>query len=353
MQLRLQQRAAPPPAFAVTLPLLAIATTFVLTAGIVVAAGENPFRAYEEFFVTPLSSEFRLLEVLVSATPILFTGAAVAVAFRAGYWNIGAEGQLLCGAIAAAWLGTVVDDWPRLISLPLLVAGGLVAGAAWALPPALLRIRFGIDEVVTTLLLNPVALLLVSGVLNGPWRDPVTRFPESPRIAAAAEFPQLVDRSRLHLGFLLALVVLAIVWFVAARTPTGLRVRAVGLSPRAARFAGIRVERTLLGAALASGAIAGLAGVSEVAGIQFRLTEGISSGFGYTGIVVATLGGLAMVGVALAAFFLGLVNVGAGSASRVLDVPSQLGEVITAVLLLVTVALLIFRRYQIARTGPA
>jgi simple sugar transport system permease protein len=140
---------------------------------------------------------------------------------------------------------------------------------------------------------------------------------------------------------------------VAARTPTGLRVRAVGLSPRAARFAGIRVERTLLGAALASGAIAGLAGVSEVAGIQFRLTEGISSGFGYTGIVVATLGGLAMVGVALAAFFLGLVNVGAGSASRVLDVPSQLGEVITAVLLLVTVALLVFRRYQIARTGPA
>jgi ABC-type uncharacterized transport system permease subunit len=353
MQLRLQQRAAPPPAFAVTLPLLAIATTFVLTAGIVVAAGENPFRAYEEFFVTPLSSEFRFLEVLVSATPILFTGAAVAVAFRAGYWNIGAEGQLLCGAIAAAWLGTVVDGWPRVVSLPLLVAGGLVAGAAWALPPALLRIRFGIDEVVTTLLLNPVALLLVSGLLNGPWRDPVTRFPESPRIAGAAEFPQLVDRSRVHLGFLLALVVLAIGWFVAARTPTGLRLRAVGLSPRAARFAGIRVERTLLGAALASGAIAGLAGVSEVAGIQFRLTEGVSSGFGYTGIVVATLGGLAMVGVALSAFFLGLVNVGAGSASRVLDVPSQLGEVITAVLLLVTVALLIFRRYQIARTGPS
>ena len=351
MQLRLQQRAAPPPAFAVTLPLAAVAITFVLTAAIVLAAGESPFRAYDEFLLTPLSSEFRLLEVLVSSTPILFTGAAVAIAFRAGYWNIGAEGQLLAGAIAAAWLGTLVDGFPAFVSLPMLVVAGAVAGAAWALPSAFLRVRFGIDEVVTTLLLNPVALLLVGGLLNGPWRDPVTRFPESPRIDPAAEFPQLVDRSRLHLGFVLALAVLAVGWVVTTRTATGVRLRAVGLSPHAARFAGIGVGRTLLGAALVSGAIAGVAGVSEVAGIQYRLTEGVSSGFGYTGIVVATLGALTMPGVALAAFFLGVVNVGAGSASRVLDVPSQLGEVITATLLLVTVALLVFRRYRIARTA--
>jgi ABC-type uncharacterized transport system permease subunit len=349
--LRLHRRPAPPRAFALTLPLLSVAITFALTAGIVLAAGANPLAAYEELFVTPLSSEFRLLEVLVSATPILFTGAAVALAFRAGYWNIGAEGQLLCGAIAAAWLGMHVDGWPRVLSLPLLVLLGALAGAAWALPPALLRVRFGIDEVVTTLLLNPVALLLVSGLLNGPWRDPVTRFPESPRIAESAEFPQLVDRSRLHLGFLIALAVGAVAWVVTARTTTGLRLRAVGLSPHAARFAGIRVERTLLGAALASGAIAGIAGVSEVAGIQYRLTEGVSSGVGYTGIVVATLGALAMPGVVAAALLLGLVNVGAGSASRSLDVPSQLGNVIIATLLLVTVAVLILRRYRLVRTG--
>ncbi len=352
MQLRLQQRTAPPTGFAVTLPLAAVAITFALTAAIVLAAGESPLRAYDEFLLTPLSSEFRLLEILVSSTPILFTGAAVAIAFRAGYWNIGAEGQLLAGAIAAGWLGTVVDGFPQLVSLPLLVAGGALAGAVWALPSALLRVRFGIDEVVTTLLLNPVALLLVGALLNGPWRDPVTRFPESPRIAAAAEFPQLVDRSRLHLGFVLALVVLAVGWLVTTRTAVGLRLRAVGLGPRAARFAGISVERTLLGAALTSGAIAGIAGVSEVAGIQYRLTEGVSSGFGYTGIVVATLGALSMPGVLVAALFLGLVNVGAGSASRVLDVPSQLGEVITATLLLVTVALLVFRRFRLARAGP-
>jgi general nucleoside transport system permease protein len=333
----------------VALPLFALATTFAITAGVVLAVGENPLRAFHEFFVAPFSSEYRFLEVLVSTTPLLFTGAAVAVAFRAGYWNIGAEGQLYAGAIAAAWLGTLVDGWPRLAALPLLVAGGIVAGAAWALPPALLRIRFGIDEVVTTLLLNPVALLLVGGLLNGPWRDPVTRFPESPRIDASAEFPQLVDRSRLHLGFVLALVLIALAWFVVERTPVGLRLRAVGLSPHAARFAGMPVERTLLGAALASGAIAGIAGVSEVAGIQYRLTEGLSAGFGYTGIVVATLGGLSLVGVAAAAFLLGVVNVGAGSASRVLDVPSQLGDLVIATLLLVTVAFLVFRRYRVGR----
>jgi simple sugar transport system permease protein len=347
--IRLQQRAAAPRGFVVALPIAAVLVTFALTAGIILAAGANPVEAYRQFLVTPLQSQFSLLEVLVSMTPILFTGAAVAFAFRAGYWNIGVEGQLLFGAISAAWLGQHVAGVPRPLVIPAMLALGALAGAAWALPPALLRVRFGIDEVVTTLLLNPVALLIVSGLLNGPWRDPVTKFPESPRIAASAEFPQLVARSRLHLGFALALGLAAVLWFVTTRTAAGVRLRAVGLSPRGARFARIPVERTLLVAALVSGAIAGLAGVSELAGIQFRLTEGISPGYGFTGVVVATLGGLSMIGVALAAFFLGLVNVGAGTASRVLDVPSQLGDIITAALLLVSVGLILFRRYRVVR----
>jgi general nucleoside transport system permease protein len=347
--IRLQQRAAAPRGFVVALPIAAVLVTFALTAGIILAAGANPVEAYRQFLVTPLQSQFSLLEVLVSMTPILFTGAAVAFAFRAGYWNIGVEGQLLFGAISAAWLGQHVAGVPRPLVIPAMLALGALAGAVWALPPALLRVRFGIDEVVTTLLLNPVALLIVSGLLNGPWRDPVTKFPESPRIATSAEFPQLVERSRLHLGFALALGLAAVLWFVTTRTAAGVRFRAVGLSPRGARFARIPVERTLLVAALVSGAIAGLAGVSELAGIQFRLTEGISPGYGFTGVVVATLGGLSMIGVALAAFFLGLVNVGAGTASRVLDVPSQLGDIITAALLLVSVGLILFRRYRVVR----
>jgi len=236
-----------------------------------------------------------------------------------------------------------------MLALPIMVAGGALAGAAWALVPALLRVRFGIDEVVTTLLLNPVALLLVNGLLHGPWRDPVTGFPESPRIAVAAEFPTLIERSRLHLGFILAIVVIGAVWYVLARTPAGLRLRAAGLSPHGARFAGINVGATLLGAALVSGAIAGIAGVSEVAGIQNRLTGGLSPGYGYTGIVVATLGTLTMPGVAIAAVFLGDLAVGASSAARSLGIPSQLGAVVQGVLLLTTVALLAVRRH---RTRP-
>jgi simple sugar transport system permease protein len=220
----------------------------------------------------------------------------------------------------------------------------------WALGPALLRVKLGIDEVVTTLLLNPVALLLVNALLHGPWRDPETGFPESPRIAAVAEFPALLARSRLHLGFVVALVVIAIAWWVTTRTATGLRMRAVGLSPHAARFAGIPVEGMLIRAALVSGAIAGVAGVSEVAGIQNRLTAGLSAGFGYTGIVVAMLGGLTMPGVLFAGLLLGDLAVGASSAARALQLPSQLGAVVQGTLLLVTVGLLAVRRNRVARS---
>jgi len=333
----------------------AIVTILAVTGGAFVIAGANPLDAYYAYFIAPLTREFTLLEVLNKATPILFTGAAVAIAFRAGYWNIGVEGQLLMGAVAAAGIGQVVEGWPPLLVLPVMIGAGALAGAAWALVPALLRVRLGIDEVVTTLLLNPVALLLVQALLHGPWKDPETGFPESPRIAEAAEFPPLADfipligRSRLHLGFVIAIVLIIIAWYVLSRTGTGLRVRAVGLSPHGARFAGIRVERTLLRVALVSGAIAGVAGVSEVAGIQFRLTEGVSPGFGYTGIVVAMLGGLTMPGVLVAGLLLGDLSVGASSAVRSLQIPSQLGDVVQGTLLLVVIGAVAIYRWRTSR----
>ncbi|MDP8905712.1 MAG: ABC transporter permease [Chloroflexota bacterium] len=333
---------------AIALLPLTVVLTAMVTAPFILLAGANPLDVYHAYLLGPLANANSLIEVLVAATPILFTGAAVAIAFRAGYWNIGAEGQLLCGAIAAAWIGTLVADLSPLLALPLMIAGGALAGAGWALGPALLRTRLGIDEVVTTLLLNPVALLLVNGLLHGPWRDPQTGFPESPRIAASAEFPLLIERARLHLGFLLAVVIVLVAWFVLTRTTVGVKLRAAGLSPGAAQFAGMNVGRTLLGAALVSGAIAGIAGVSEVAGLQYRLTAGVSPGFGYTGIVVATLGGLSMPGVGVAALLLGDLRVGARAAARPpLGVPSQMGEIIQATLLLVTVALLALHRFGV------
>ncbi|MFV2064903.1 MAG: ABC transporter permease [Chloroflexota bacterium] len=333
----------------------AIVAILAVTGGAFVLAGANPLDAYFAYFVQPLTREFTLLEALNSATPLLFAGTAVAIAFRAGYWNIGVEGQLLMGAVAAAGVGQLAEGWPTLLVLPVMIGAGALAGAAWALVPALLRVRLGIDEVVTTLLLNPVALLLVNALLRGPWTDPETGFPESPRIAESAEFPRLSDflpflgRSRLHLGFVIAVVIIVVSWWVLSRTGTGLRVRAVGLSPHGARFAGIKVDRTLLRIALISGAVAGIAGVSEVAGIQFRLTSGLSPGYGYTGIVVAMLGGLAMPGVLIAGLLLGDLSVGASSAVRSLQIPSQLGAVVQGTLLLVVIGAVALYRARASR----
>ena len=325
------------------IPVAAILVTFALTATLVILAGANPLEAYRYFLISPLSSRVSALEVLVKATPLLLTGAAVAFAFGAGYWNIGAEGQLYAGAVAAAWLGTLLGDLPKAVAIPLMLIGGFAAGVVWALPPALLKVKLAVDEVVTTLLLNFVILFFVSFLLNGPWRDPVSGWPQSPEVAASTVFPRLMPRSRLHLGFIVALLTIVVLWFVFSRTALGLRLRAVGLGQDAARFAGVKVDRTLLTAALVSGGIAGLAGVGEVAGIHFHLIEAISPGYGYTGIIVAMLGGLNALGVVLAGVFIGLIDTGAQTVSRALGVPAYLGDVVQATLLLVTLAMLVLR----------
>lgn len=346
--LRLEIERAPAPIWMRSLiPVIAVLVTFVLTSVLVVWAGANPLAAYRHFLISPLSSKVSALEVLVKSTPLLLTGAAVAFAFSAGYWNIGAEGQLYAGAIAAAWLGVVLEGLPPVIAIPIMLAGGFVAGALWALPSALLKVKLAVDEVVTTLLLNSVILFVVSALLNGPWRDPISGWPQSPEIATGAAFPKLIPRSRLHLGFLVALLIIGLLWFILSRTALGLRMRAVGLGQEAARFVGVSVERTMLTAALVSGGIAGLAGVGEVAGIHFHLIEGISPGYGYTGIIIATLGGLHAAGVGLAALFIGLIDTGAQTVSRALGVPVYLGDVVQAALLLVTLGMFILQNYRI------
>ena len=329
------------------LPILAVVITFALTSVLVVMVNASPLEAVYYFLVDPLSSRVSALEVLVKATPILLTGAAVTWAFTGGYFNIGAEGQLYAGAVAATAVGLQMDGQSPLVALPLMVAGGFVAGMIWALTPALMKVYLNIDEVVTTLLLNSVALFVVSALLNGPWRDPISQWPQSPEIADAAVFPKLVARSRLHLGFLLSLGTLLTLWYVFRQTALGMRMKAVGLEPAAARFAGINVRRTMLTAALVSGGIAGLAGVSEVAGIHYHLIDAISPGYGYTGILVATLGLLNPLGVAVAALFIGLIDTGGQTVSRALGIPSYLGDVIQATLLLVTLGLLLLRNYRI------
>jgi ABC-type uncharacterized transport system permease subunit len=346
--MRLQVERNPAPVwFRALIPLASILLTFLLTSGFVLAYGANPLQAAYYFLIDPLSNHVRLIEVLVKTTPLLLTGTAVAFAFSGGYWNIGVEGQLYMGATAATAIGLQMHNTPAWLALPLVIVGGILAGIAWAILPALMKVRLKIDEVVTTLLLNYVAIFFVSAILNGPWRDPVSQWPQSPEIAASAIFPRLIPRSRLHLGFILALLVILGVWYVLSRTSFGLKMKAVGFNSAAARFSGINVERTMLIVALISGGIAGLAGASEVAGIHFHLIDAISPGYGYTGIIIATLGALNPIGVSLAALFIGLIDTGAQTVSRALGVPAYLGDVLQATLLLVTLGMLLLQSYRI------
>jgi ABC-type uncharacterized transport system permease subunit len=345
--MRLQIERNPAPVwFRVLIPLASILLTFLLTSGFVLAYGANPLQAAYYFLIDPLSNPGRLIEVLVKTTPLLLTGIAVAFAFSGGYWNIGVEGQLYMGATAATAIGLQMHNAPAWLALPLVIMGGILAGMAWATLPAVMKVWLKIDEVVTTLLLNYVAIFFVSAILNGPWRDPVSQWPQSPEIAAAAIFPRLIPRSRLHLGFILALLVIVGVWYVLSRTSFGLKMKAVGFNLEAARFSGIHVERTMLIVALVSGGIAGLAGASEVAGIHFHLIDSISPGYGYTGIIIATLGALNPIGVSLAAVFIGLIDTGAQTVSRALGVPIYLGDVLQATLLLVTLGMLLLQSYR-------
>lgn len=331
------------------IPVAAVLVTFIVTSIFILLAGANPFEAYYNFIIVPLSSKFSALEVLVKATPLIFTGIAVTFAFAAGYYNIGAEGQLYAGAVAAAWVGATFTNLPAIIVVPLMLILGFAGGMLWALLPAFLKVKLKVDEVVTTLLMNSIIMYIISALLNGPWRDPETGWPKSPEFFEAARFVQLIPKSRLHLGFVIALIVVVIVFIIIKRTSFGLQMRAAGASKAGALFAGINVNRTMLIAALVSGGIAGLAGVSEIAGIHYHLISELSGGYGYTGIIVATLGGLNPIGATVAAMFIGLIDTGAQTVSRVLGVPVYLGDVVQSTLLLVTLGMLLLQNYRIKR----
>lgn len=321
----------------------ALVVTFGVVSLLVLFSGTNPLSVMYYFLVDPLTSRTGVLEVLVKATPLLLTGVSVAFAFSAGYWNIGAEGQLYAGAVLATWVGMKMEGLSPWLAIPGVVFMGALGGALWALPPAWLKTRWDVDEVVTTLLLNPVMIFLVGALLNGPWRNPESMWPQSPDIAASAQFPRLLSRARLHFGFLIALGALVLFWWLTRRMSFGLSVRAVGRGREAARFMGINVVGVTFKIALISGAVAGVAGACEVAGLHYHLLETISADYGYTGIVVATLGGLHPVGVGLAGGLIALIEVGAHSVSRVLGVPFYLGKVVQATLLLAILGLLLFR----------
>jgi len=348
--MRLEPIAAPGPARRILPPLIALSATVLLAGVLALIAGADPLAVLGLIVKGAFGSKFALLETLNRATPLIFTGLAVAVAFRARLWNIGAEAQLYAGALMTVLLGTGALPWPSAILIPVLALAAMLAGALMLMGPAFLKLRFGVDEVVTTLLLNFVMLLLVSMLLEGPLKDPMGMgWPKSPALLKEARLPRIVDGLRLHWGFALALIAAVGIWILDRKTVAGFEMRAVGAGEAAAGFAGIRVPRVVMLTAALSGGLAALAGFSEVAGLKGNLTSDLSPGYGYTGIVVAMLAALNPLGVVLAALFVAAIFVGADSMSRAAGVPTYIADILLAFALLAMVLALTMTRYRLRR----
>ncbi|WKW10784.1 ABC transporter permease [Pseudogemmatithrix spongiicola] len=288
------------------------------------------------FWDGAFGSAFAVLSAtLVRATPLLFVGLAVALAFRAGVLNIGAEGQLVLGAIGASAVALATPTWPRALVVLAMLLAGAAAGGLWAGIAALLRRRFHVLEVISTIMLNFVAAALVSWMVRGPLQEPTRVYPMSESFAAAARWPFLVPGQRLHLGFALGLLAAGMLWFVLRHTAAGFRIRAVGAGPRAAASAGaVDVSRVTARAFIASGALAGLAGASEVGGVTWALYEGISPGYGYTAIAVALLARLDPRWVVVTAIGFGALEAGGAAMQRTAGVPAVAVQIVTATTLL-------------------
>lgn len=283
-----------------------------------------------------------LVAVLVRATPLLVLGLAVSLAFRAGVWNIGAEGQFYAGATMAAWIGTRWGIESPLLALVLVPSAALAAGAVWAAVPAWLRSRFGVLEVITTIMLNFVAEHMVSWLVHGPLQESQRTYPQSDPLTAAARLDALIEGSRLTAALPAGLVLAIAMWLFLERTRPGFALRAVGANPIAARTSGgIRAIRVRTLAFLTSGALAALAGAAEVSGVTFALYERLSPGYGYTAIAVALLGKLHPLGVAASALVFGALEAGAASLQRSAGVPSVIVYVLEAAIIL---ALILPRR---------
>jgi general nucleoside transport system permease protein len=344
-------------------PVSTVLTVFVPVAAAVVAlalaaiplafAGAPILSAYALMVKGAYGSVFAFSETLTRTTPLILTGLAAAVAFRAKLWNIGGEGQLYAGALAAVAVGTGAFSGPPILMIPTVVIAGAAAGALLMLGPALLKLRFGADEVVTTLLLNFIMLLFVQMMLEGALKDPMgLGWPQSSPILDEAMLPTLIERMRVHSGLLIGLVMAVVVHVMIRYTVWGYEIRAVGENASAARYAGIPVTGTIVRVALISGALAGLAGVGEVAGLKGYLTADLSPGFGYAGIVVAMLAGLSPLGVVAAALFVASVFVGADSMSRAIGVSSYLADLVVAMSLLCVLIGGFIVRFRIRWAGP-
>src|SRR5450432_945026 len=327
MQLVLEKRAERSAAIALVSPLIAIGLTIVTMSILFAILGKNPISALGAYFIAPLTDSYSLQEIVVKATPLVMIGIGLSLCYLANVWNIGAEGQFLIGTDAGYWV------------LPAMLLLAAAAGALYALIPAICKVRFGASEILTSLMLVYVADLLLDYMVRGPWRDPQGfNFPTTAEFDPVATVPVLIEGGRLHLGAVITLVVVAAAAVLLGRTIKGFEIRVVGAAPRAARFGGFNSNQLILLTFAISGALAGLAGIIEVAGPVGHLQPGISPGYGFTAIIVAFLGRLNPIGILIAGLFLALTFIGGEQAQIAMKIPLDVTKVFQGILLFYVLA---------------
>ena len=329
-------------------PFIAVFIALLISSFFILLAGVNPLDSYKELFIGSFGSKNAVAETLSRATPIILTGLAASIAFRARFWNIGAEGQLYAGALAVTFFGTGIIELPAIIMIPFLFMVGAIAGGLLLLPLVILKIYYKVDEVVTTLLTNFIVILLVSYLLEGPWKDPMSLgWPQGASVIDQGILPQILSKTRLHLGFIFSIISAILIWIVLSKHLIGYKIKAVGFNSSAASHSGIPVLKTIFIVALLSGGMAGMAGVTETAGLKGYLTLDLSPGFGYAGIAVAMLAGLHPIGVIASGIFLASIYVGADAMSRSMNVPTYLADVIVAITILCVLMSLVINQYKL------
>ena len=340
MRLVLEKRVERSTAIAIASPLIAIALTLVTAAILFAIMGKNPIAALDVYFMEPLTDPYSLEEIAVKATPLVMIAVGLSLCYIANVWNIGAEGQFIVGAVCGSWLavrtnGTDVGPW----LLPVMLVLGAIGGALYALIPAICRVYFGASEILTSLMLVYIADLGMDYLVRGPWRDPQgLNFPTTAAFDPAASVPTLIEGSRLHAGAIIALVVVMLATVLLGRMIMGFEIRLVGAAPRAARFSGFNADRLVIFTFMISGALAGLAGIIEVAGPVGHLDPGVSSGLGFTAIIVAFLGRLNPIGILIAGLFLALTFIGGENAQISMKVSNDLTRVFQGILLFYVLA---------------
>ncbi len=341
-------RAAPSRVWLWLSPVTAIVLTLIAGGILFSVMGTSPLKGLSVFIIAPLTSFRGWSELALKATPLILCGVGLAVCFRANVWNIGAEGQLIAGAIVGGGIALSADAESSRAWFVWVLLASMLGGALWASITAWLRDRFNANEILVSLMLVYVAQQLISWVVQGPWRDPNGYgFPQSELFAAATRVPIILDGLRLNAGSIVALLAAVAVWWMLARTVIGFQLKVVGLAPKAARYAGFSSRRSLWIALLVSGALAGLAGGLEVAGPIGQLTSTVSPGYGFAAIIVAFVGRLHPVGIVLASLVMALFYIGGELAQSRLGLPSALTGVYQGLLLFFLLACDTFVRYRV------